>query len=281
MKYTHAITGSIYAFIVFAVLAFTLNGRGPSDDVEITLTVSTFLFAILAGFFISRLSQRFDKLRQFVATEDAYWLSLYKTCVLMDKTFAEKVRELIDKYYIVWYDLSIGNAYKETAPFIHGVYDLLYEYRALKGDNTESVYDEIVIYLSNLEEQRNRASILNLEKMTKGQWAVLLSLAGIIIFCVYFLKSDALYSQIIAVLLSTVLVLVLLIMRDLQNLMLGGKQCLDESGEEIFDFMGKQRYYHQMWIEKGITVVPEHVSEYRLGKHEPGSTEFDIEVVKR
>ena len=68
--------------------------------------------------------------------------------------------------------------------------------------------------------------------------------------------------------------------RDLQNFMLGGKRLLEESGQEVFEYMGKPRYYHQMHLENGINKVPANVKMYRLGSHEPGAEEFKIKTVK-
>ena len=66
MRYIHASLGAGFFFIIFLILALIIPGKGSSRDVEIVLTISTFLFAILAGFFISRLGSRYDQMRQFV-----------------------------------------------------------------------------------------------------------------------------------------------------------------------------------------------------------------------
>ena len=59
----------------------------------------------------------------------------------------------------------------------------------------------------------------------------------------------ALYSRVVTVLLSTVLVLVLLMLRDLQNLMHGGQNLLEESGQEVFEIIGKPRYYNKKYVD--------------------------------
>lgn len=280
-KYIDAEKGSVAAFILFAIATVVVPGQGPSHDVELILTVSSFLFAILAGFYISRQSKRFDNLRKLVASQDANWVSVFKTAEIIGKDFAKRIADRIDSYYIVWFDYAIGSdAYKNSAKHLDEVYEELRLHTELVGDNIDSVYDEIIIFLADIEKNRNRESVLSLEKITGGQWAALLILTGVIIFSLYYLMVPALYSKVITMLLSTVLVLVLLMLRDLQNLMHGGEMQLDESGQEVFEIIGKPRYYNKKYIDSGVTVIPEHVEEYRLGFHNPGE-EFDIKLCRR
>lgn len=73
----------------------------------------------------------------------------------------------------------------------------------------------------------------------------------------------------------------LFIVRDLQNLMFGGTSPLEESGQEVLEFMGLPRYYHEYFIRTGISSVPSSVKVYRIGRHKRGSKVFDIETVRR
>ena len=281
LKYIDAFEGSVFAAMLFAIATVVIPGQGPSEDVKIILTVSTFLFAILAGFFIARQSKRYDRLRELVATQDANWVSLYKAAQIMGSDFAKRIADRIDMYYIVWFDFSIGqSAYKHTSKYLDDVYDELRDHAELAGDNTDSLYDELVLFLSDIEKNRNRESVLSLERMTIGQWGAMVILAGIIVFSLYHLMVPFLYSKVITTLLSTVLVLVLLMLRDLQNLMHGGEMQLDESGEEVLEIIGKPRYYNKKYLDSGITVIPDTVQEYRLGLHNPGE-EFQIELHRR
>ena len=277
IMYFNAIKGSIIFLIIFIILVIYIPGYGPSGGVEIILTISTFLFAIIAGFFISRLNSRYDKIRELVADEDAFWFSFYKAAQFLGKRFVDKVRELIDKYYIVMFDFDLGGYYKHTAKYFNRVYKEL-ENVKIKGKKAEQVFDDMVDYLSRIEENRNISSVVAVEKLSKGQWAVLLFLAGIIVFSIFFLKTTEIYSQIFAVILSTVLVLVLLIVRDLQNMRLTGEIPAVESGQEMFDLLGKMRYYPERDVKDRVIKIPENIKEYRVGLHKPGDP-FKIKIV--
>ena len=271
MKYISAIKGSFIALIIFIIAVILIPGKGSSREVEIILTISTFLFAILSGFFISRLNTRYDQIREALATEDAYWLALYKTGMFFGKNFLNKLRELVDKYIMVSFDFfGHGHYYKHNAVYFHQVYEELNKVKIPPNSKAMHMFDDAVNLLKDIEVVRNQNSVLSRERVTKGQWTVLLFLAGIIIFSIFFIKTTQIYSQIITVLLSTVLILVLLILRDLQELKLSGELIVTESGQEIFENIGKLRYYPEVDIKAGTVRVPGHIKKYRLGLHQPG-----------
>lgn len=282
MRYIHAIKGSVIALIGFCIAVFVIPGKGPSDEVTLVLTVSTFLFAILAGFFISRQSNRYDKLRDLIASEDGSWLSLYNTTKACFSTdFTNKIRELIDKYLRVTYDFNLGEYYKHNAKHITAIYDELKKSKLDEKNIKEvNVFDDLITFLATIEDKRNSGAVLASERLSKGKWTVLIILAAIITFSVFYLKTDELYSQIITILLSTVLVLVILIIRDLQNLKLGGNMIATESGQEVIETLGMPRYYHQKFIQEGTNKVPKRIKKYRLGTHKPGD-EPKIKIITR
>ncbi|MAF80736.1 hypothetical protein CL628_01860 [bacterium] len=280
MKYLEAIKGSSIAFIFFAVLAIVVPGAGPANDVEIVLTVSTFLFAIIYGFFITRSFSRFTYIEENLAVEDAKMLSLYRTSRLWGKEFQEQVGGLIDEYYIDVLDYPLDDYYKGTADKMDQLYDLLATSTPLRGETADEAYGPVVGLLADIEEQRNRNSVRAQQSMTIGHWAVLLVLAGVIISSLYFLKVPMFFSQIVTVLLATMTVLLLLILRDVSNLRLGGVMIAAESAQEIFEMMGKLRYYSDTYIKDGTTTIPDNISRYRHGLHKAGE-DFDIEIIDR
>lgn len=275
-KYVGAVTGSLIAFVCFSLLAVYSPLGSSAIDVEVFLTVSTFLFAILVGFFISRLNKRFDQIREYVSDEDALWLSFYKTSEFFGKRFSDEIREHIDKYTMLQIDNEGLYHYKTSARRFFSVYESL---KLIKNKQKSPVFKSLLDYLKSIEEARNRISILLLERLSYGQWAVLYGLAVIIIFSLFQLRTDALYSQGLTITLCTVLVLILLLMRDLQNFRLGGKMLGIESSQEVFDFIGKKRYYSRKMINRGMVRIPKHIKTYRVGSYHKGKRK--IVFVKR
>ncbi len=282
MKYIHATQGSIYAFFVFVLLSFGVGfiDRINRSEMELILTISTFIFAILAGFFISRLNSRFNHVRELVATEDALWQSFLRTAPIFGKAFVKKIITIIDRYYIISFDHELGEYYKHNAACVNQMYKELEHVKIAKTNSkADNTFDNMIAFLAQIEDARNKTAVITDGKLTNGQWGVLYILVSVVIYSIFYLQGLSIYSRIIAVLLSTTLVLVLLIMRDLQNFRLGGKILVDESGQEIFEYIGKPRYYNKKYLDEGTEKVPESVHTYRLGLHEPGEKPR-IELVK-
>lgn len=264
--YIDAIKGSSIALVIFIIAVWLIPAGGMVQGAEIILTVSSFLFAILAGFFISRLSERYNNIKQTISSEDATWLTLYKTSAIYGKKFQNDLSKLIEKYYIAAFEFVGVDYYKHTSKYFLAIYDLLYKYKKYKN---EEIYSKLFDHMAVLERERNNTSVQSREKLTKGQWIIMILLAFIIVLSIFSLRTPNFYYNIITVLLSTILVLILLLIRDLENLRLGGKLLLVESGQEVFENMGKMRYYNQSLVGTGAVKVPPHVKEYRVGYHKP------------
>ena len=211
---------------------------------------------------------------------DALFLSLYKTSQIHGKEFTKKMVTLIDSFYIVAYDFVVGACYKGETPFFLKMWDEVINLNKKKKKNEEA-YGQLMNQLNEIEKTRNVARGIYEERLSFGHWAVLIILSGIILFSIFYLKTDALFSMVITILLSTALVLILLLIRDLQNFMLGGNSLLEESGEEVFEYIGKPRYYNNLYLKGGINKLPKNIMEYRIGYHKPGANKFNIKLIKK
>ena len=281
MRYVHAIQGTAIGLGAVVVLDLLLPNAAPSGDVNIILTVSTFLFAILVGFFMARLAARYDNIRDNIAQEDAMMLAAYQTMRLINKRLAARMTTVMDAYYIASYDFSLSDAhaaYKATISPFRSLWKLVEEVDQRKPC---APLPYLVEQLTMIEQHRNQAATVSEEKIRVGSWILLLVLAAIILVSVFYVRTEALYSHFVTIGLSTALVMVLLILRDLQNMMLGGQSLLEESGQEVLEAIGKRRYYHATYLKAGISKVPSHIREYRVGSHVPGSPKHKIKVVKR
>lgn len=262
--------------------AFFLPEPQHREGFELVLTISTFLFAIIAGFFISRLNSRFDAIRTIIGEGDGEFLTLYKLAQLMSPRFSKRIKSILNDFYIVAYDFALSDydkTYKESKIYYMKFWQELKKLK--KSERIEPFHEKCVDIIVASEKRRNVTSALAAERLTLGQWAVLIILSVIIIFCIYSLKTEELYSRFLAILLSTVLMLVLLLMRDLQNLVLGQTELLEESGQEMFEDIGELRYYQSRHLKTGLSSVPPHIKKFRLGLHEPGAKEFKIKIITR
>jgi hypothetical protein len=280
MRYIDAIKGLGLTIIVVSLLNYAIPKIELNVNIELLITITTFLFAILAGFFISRLNNRYDRIRGLTSSEDALLLSFFNASKIYGNKFSEEIKEIIDKYYINCYDHPVSGAYRQTAPQVQKLWDKMKEIGKHKSD---SLYQLLCQSLVDLEKARKESSATYNERMSFGQWLVLILLSAIIITGLFLIRTGTLTSSIITVLLTASIILVLLITRDLNNFMLGGSPLMEESGQEVLDAIGKERYYHEYFIKKGISHPHknQNIKKYRLGTHKINSGEYIIRVVEK
>ena len=277
MKYIDAIKGSLIALIIVTIAVIYVPTQESAENIQIILTMSTFLFAILAGFFISSFNSRFKAIKDYIAEEDAYWISLYRTSILLGKKFQGKIKKIIDNYYITVYDFQLGEYYKYNSKYLGEIHQELSKFKSKPEGKFIGL---MVMECYNIEKNRNKSSVLTSEKVTKGQWSILFILTEIIILSIFSLRTPLLYSQITTIMFSTALILVILILRDLQNGRVRGTSILTETGQEIFESIGNLRYYNQKQINSGYSRVPKSIKKYRLGIHKPGEKQI-IKIIKK
>jgi len=277
-KYITAIQGSAIALVSFTLLAFILPSHETTGEVELVLTVSTFLFAILAGFLISRLSDRYNTMRNLVGQEDAHWLSLYRMGKLYGKKFSNELADRIDDYYTTIFDYELGEYYKQSREQLENVYALFYKTKLNERQYNKDVFDDMLGTLSNIEGTRNLSSVLAVEKLNTSQWITISSLGAIILFCLFYLNGNQLFSPFLTSSLSTILVLVILTMRDLQNFRFTGGILVEESGQEVLEYIGKKRYYGEIYLAD--SAIPTAVKEYRIGIIDKKTGKKKIKLVK-
>ncbi|MFA7245347.1 MAG: hypothetical protein WC070_04185 [Candidatus Magasanikbacteria bacterium] len=275
MKYIDSVKGSFISLFLLTPLVIFVKGTGSIPIVEMILTISSFLFAIFAGFFISRLNSRYSEIREYISEEDAYFLSLFQISQVYGKKFVDKITNLIEEYYITAFENKIEDYYKQTAKPIQKIYDELYKMKEKSG---ESIYANMFSILLSLELVRNKNSVVGKEKIAVSQWLVMIGLSIIIFMCLMYLNTNEPLFQFLIIFLGAVLVLILLTLRDLQNLRLGGKiMPVLESGEEVLESIGKPRYYNTDLLKESNIKIPKDIKKYRLASHKPdGQTKIKI-----
>ncbi len=278
MKYIDAIKGGTISILIFTPLVILIPGQGSTPIIETILTVASLFFAILTGFFISRLNSRYNEIRELIAAEDAILFSMFEFSKFYSKELSKKLANQIDKYYITTFEYNFDDYYKPSTPYLLNMYTELNKFRRYR-DN--SVFANLVSKVSELEHVRNKSSVISKERLTRSQWIVLIGLAAIIMTCLLYVSSNQLFFQTLIILTAAILTLILLTLRDLQNFRLGGKAMpVLESSQEVLEIIGKKRYYNKFLLEIKAYEIPDYVKEYRLGLHMPGDPKQKIKLIK-
>ncbi|MBW3012575.1 hypothetical protein KY340_00040 [Candidatus Woesearchaeota archaeon] len=232
------------------------------------------MFAILAGFIISRQDKRYDNLREALSHVDGLWMSLYNSLCVFGPKVKKDIANFIDERFMIAYDFEIWDYQQVT--FFRDTIKRLYAYVSKLKPKTlaqKQAVEETFDKLQDIEVLDQETGEIAKEKVLPGEWIVLYILTGIIIFCVFYIKEFVLHSIIFTILLSAAVVIVMLIIRDLTNLRLKGEYLGYESGEQVFDDIGKPRYYYYAALVRGYTKKPVGKT-FRIGFHEEGKKPF-------
>jgi hypothetical protein len=272
---------SIYvgSAFVFAFLAFVLPSDFiPSDLNGTILTVSTFLFGLIAGFYIVVTTTDYNLVKNILATETGALIALYNNVLIYNRDAAQKLAEEIDTYLIEAFDYEIIDYSRASQNTFRRITTLV-EDLPLEADR--SYLHEVAIgILYNITMLRQQLLALGTKSLSFLSWVVLFTLGGIVTVSIYSIRGNSIFLDVIAVLVSSTLVLILLLIRELDLYIWNEHTFGFEIFQRVFESIGKLPYYPSYSLKKGRIVPKE--SEYRVGVYQnyPVTLEKTIEVRK-
>ena len=185
----------IYLPFIFIILSVTYF-IAPSFSIqsqEIFLTVSTFLFAIFAGFFMSRQGRRYSAIREHIAQFDGAMSFVYRSSGHISKQLQKQIGSIIKKHY-----LRETKAHTWDYNFMHKTTTLTDIHIALeKAANNKKLLSLKNLALSRIlaamaQMQTSRKSLVSLhqERIPFFQWLLLYILAFILLVTVSVIPSQ-------------------------------------------------------------------------------------------
>ena len=254
--------------ISFLLVIFVPIKEGSIKEIGTILGMVGLLFAILIGFFITDLWSRFQRIRENVAIEvsglQTYFLFVK---ILGDfprhKKWADKQRELVDKYvreffYVEWSD------YGKIDVHFNNIINSLREVEELKTIKEDETYANLLPLLNEITTAREKLFMYGKDKLNKMEWMVLLFLTGILVFSLFIIRAPGFSSLFLSGTLVSTPIILILILRDLDNLSFGEEMVSFEPYETIFDVIDKPRFYLKRDIETGRVIPPKGI-KYRIG----------------
>lgn len=253
--------------IMCFLVAYFFPGAGKSEMVNTALGVVGLLFAILVGFFINDLWSRFQRIRENVATEVSGLQTYYLFVKVLarfshHKKWAEKQKELIDKYVTEFFKIEWTD-YGKIDPYFNNIILSLKEVGDLKTNQETETYTNFLPLLNEVTTAREKLFMFGKDKLSKAEWTVVCALAAILLFSIFYLNTGELSSILLTGALSSAVIILLLIMRDLNNLSFGEEMISFEPYETIFDVLEKPRFYLKRDVEAGRVRLPKD-KKYRI-----------------
>ncbi|HEY4507006.1 MAG TPA: hypothetical protein VJH71_02515 [Candidatus Paceibacterota bacterium] len=276
MKTSHVL---LISFLISIILLFIIpKGFLPQDISQTILTVTTFLFGILAGFYILVTYSEYDTLKKSIGNELSGWHSLFEGVKRYRPEELNTFSDLLDSYVIRSFDPELIEYSRATQSEFEKIEKFISNMPLNK--DLESVLEvEILTPLNVIREARDQLFVLGAKSLSGFQWLILYSLAAIFIVSLYNLRSDNLFFDTVVVLLSVSVALIFLLVRGLDDYTWNEKNFGISSFENLLLIIGKLPYYPKTLITSGRVRPIE--KEYRVGVSYNSETgQRKIEIVK-
>lgn len=253
----------IIFIIIASIFAFALPIFPLSEDVRLILTISTFLFGIFAGFVIASRMSRFTRFRDLLTNETGYLISLYNYSKFVDEKFSQKIAKLIDNYIMEGFLYEVYEYHRKTEASFYAIFDELRNFKP-KDETQREGLNQMKWIIRDMPKDREEMYLLEEDKISVLLKTTLILLTSIILFCLFYLRTDALYSTLITIILSTSVILILFLIQDLDKLKINNYAIDYGIYFRLFDLIGKPKLYTSDSIENRRLKLPTH-GIYRYG----------------
>lgn len=236
------------------------------------ISIVTFLFGFLITVTFTMLLARVAALKESLANETGRLVSLYLLSKHLGKQFHNTIREHIDNYTIK--TLQQYTQYEASREIIYGMNKDI-EQMEIKTEQQQVIAASFLYILGEFEPIREKLEYLT---SRRTEWSIKFSnhLLGIILIILLFLNRGDSFSNAIFIILSTIIIFLFLIIEDYDELRIGDYVNNISNSEQIFDLIGKERYYpksvlNRIKLEKGKT--------YRIGFYNKKTKRDEITTI--
>jgi hypothetical protein len=232
-----ALVLSLACIFLTSILVYLAPVLPFQGDTKTFLTVSTFLFAIFAGFFIARQNTRSSEIRARISRFDGILSYIYRSLDHFNPEVQEKIGAIIERHYALILEQKMWNYHlvnkSSTLQSIHAALHESLGEESFKTLRTNTL-NRIAAALLEAQIARKDMIALYYEKIPRLQWAVIGFLVLVMLLSLATIPSHYL---VIESLLKTAFVWavlsVLLLLRLLNDLKLFEETIGENSAEDI------------------------------------------------
>jgi len=232
--------------VVSYAASFLFPGVGENPAIRNSITFIGILFGVIVGFFITDLYTRYQGIRSNAAADSSALTTYWTFASIMgknkkNKKWLETVREAINNYVIKFMPLS-WDRYSETEKEFAALTDTLktVEYDTNKENET---YSNMLAVVNGHSDARERLVMFGRDKLSLGEWLVVLFLGFLLLGSMFYVKDSTLVSNIFTGSISSAILILLFVLKDLNNLNFGENAISVEPYERVFDAIQKPRYF--------------------------------------
>lgn len=260
-------------FALLAINYFLRNFKIENLDMNLMISIVSFLFGFLITITFSMLLSKTSALKDALATETGRLVSLFLLSKKLGKEFHEKIKERIDNYTIK--TLKEYTTYEMSRSYIYGMYEDT-NLSEVKNTKQEAALNSFLYILGEFEPLREKLEYLTNRRV---EWSIKFAnyTLGILLIILLFLNRGDTFTNSLFIVLSTIIIFIFLIIEDYDDLRIGDYTYNISNSEQIFDLLGLDRYYPEEVLRR-VELTPG--VNYRIGIYDEKTKQEKIVTIQ-
>jgi len=243
MRVKTLIAGSVVASFTASLL---FPGIGDNPTVQNSVNFIGILFGIIVGFFIADLYTRYLAIRQNAAADSSCLTTFYLFATILaaetgDKAWLKRTEDRINNYVHAFMPLAWEN-YDKTEKEFSELGKSLQEIN-YKTDKANEAFSNILAVYNQHSTARESLVMFGRDKLSWGEWLTILFLGALLLISLFYIKDTSLISVIFTGAISSAILILFVVVRDLNNLNFGENAISVEPYERVLDAIDRPRYY--------------------------------------
>ena len=236
----------VFVILISFLASYFFPGIGDDPRVQNSITFIGILFGIIVGFFIADLYSRYQGIRDNAGTEVSALRGFYLFSKVLakennKKKWLKEVEIRINNYIRKFMPLQWENYSETEKEFIElnkSIEEIQYE-----GSKSAETFASLLDAHSKHSDARENLVMFGKDKLSWGEWLITLFLGGLLLVSLFYTKDTSLISTLFTGAITSAILLLFIVLRDLNNLNFGENAVSIEPYERVLDAIGKPRYY--------------------------------------
>lgn len=201
-------------FVFFLILVYFVKGQGKTDLADKIITVSSFIFGTFLAFSFSNRTSRLNSIKEALRKQDSKLLEIYFISNELNSKVRDIIHKKIDSFLITQIDYRIEDFDVHLPKEVENFFKFIDSLK-IRSD----IKKKISYFLEEILEINKEVAYQVENKMAFYEWISLISLQGIILFClVFYFNTNDLVSVIVLSIISTTIVFLSVILFELDSL---------------------------------------------------------------
>lgn len=238
---------------ILIVTALVTRGSGSLTENNNLFLIASFLFSIFIAFTIATSHSKLSRINEATNSEEGILLSIYRSSKVFGDGVQKKIQAHIDDYLIDQIDYYLTD-FEYSSKSFTSLFDYLI---GIKPENEQQalVYQVIVGSLNESAQNRKTVESLVHERVLTFEWVSILTLLGVILYFIFDLNNGSLTMMIASIALSTAAIILVFVLKDLDNLKWKEKSWIWEPLENLFTELDLVPYFPKDVIDEGRATI--------------------------